>query len=1085
MLLLLSLVWPGQLAAQTQTAQIQGQVVDADTGQALIGATVVVSGPSLGAEQVEVTDRNGRCLITQLPPGDDYSVSIYYGAQETPRKVQSGIRLSLGKTLTVGFKISTRSDQREVKVVRERAPNIDTAGSVIGVEVNQELLRGTPMRGRTYESAIALAPGAADVSPRTFGGGGNLPGGEVGVSIAGATGAENSILIDGINTTDPSNGTLGTELSQYFLREINVLTGGYQAEYGRANGGVVSLATKSGSNELHGGIYGTFQPIQASPNGVARLGEALITRLRDNQNMFDVAFDLGGALMKDRIWFYVGFATTSQYQNIDRGVRQQIYDPTTNGAQRLSDFSCPTYLSNPSLCSGLQSAAAATQEVDGLSTRLTAVRRLYNGIAKLQFNIHPDHTLTLMYLASPATLDSYYDTHAVDPASVAFSRFDSIHDATARYLGKLFHHKLQIELSYGFHYQRLTTTPAEPNVAQFIYNATSDNPYSLADFENVPGCQRVTESNGTVFNPCPMTTYRRGLGFHRDQLLMRHQAVAAATVFANLLGLHAIKLGFDFEYLINDTTREFSGPDYDPNDPTSGRRGYQTDASGQLVQILFQHAQRAADGSPIFANNFHGTNVGRSYAAYLRDSWAVGPIPGLVINAGLRWEAQELLASDGTRAIGIYDNIAPRVGIAYDFTQLTDRPGRGKIFANYARFYQSIPLDVADRVFTGEGVYGTPPSATCPTEPMQPGGRPLPTIGAACNFAPGFVQGGTYGQVAPGLKGQYTNEVVLGMTYDFGLDFVGGISYVHRDLGNIIEDMAADAQNFFFFIGNPGVAPDPGLVTQLRNDVAQAQQRASAPGASAADQQALFNAQGRLSGYLAAGTVFPRPTRDYNALVLTLNKRLSNRFSLLGSYTFSRTIGNYPGLYSQTTGQLNPNNSSQFDFTDLLANRSGPLPADRPHNFKLTGFYDQPIGERSKLSFGLTFTAISGRPIEVLGAHPFYGPNEVFILPRGSGGRTPTVTQFDLHVGFDHKFGRNIGLGLFADVINLFNQQAITNVDDTYTLSTVAVIANGKVSDLRYLRDLNGGPVIPNSNYGQPTAFQAPLYLRLGARMTF
>lgn len=1084
-MLLLALALPSPVLAQVQTAQIQGQVMDAETGEGLTGATVVVSGPSLPSDQAEITDRSGRCLITQLPPGDDYTVSIYYGAQETPRKVQTGVRLSLGKTLTVGFKISTTGDRREVKVVRERAPNVDTAGAAVGVEVNQELLRGTPMRGRTYESALALAPGASDVAPRTFGGGGNTVGGEVGVSISGATGAENSVLIDGINTTDPSNGTIGTELSQYFLREINVLTSGYQAEYGRAAGGVISLATKTGSNELHGGLYGTFQPVQAAPNGVARLGEALVTRLRDNQNMFDLAFDLGGPIVRDRIWFYVGFAATSQYQNIERGVRQQIYDPATKGAQRLSDFSCPTYLSNPSLCAGLQNSAAATQELDGIGSHLTAVRRLYNGIAKLQFNLHPDHTLTLMYLASPATLSSFYDTHAVDPASVEFNRFDSVHDASARYLGKLFHHKLQVELSYAFHYQRLTTTPSQPSVPQFIYNAASTDPYSLSDFEDVPQCRRVTQPDGTVFNPCPMTTYRRGFGFHRDQTLMRHQAVAAATLFVDLLGLHAIKAGFDFEYLNNDTTRQFSGTDLDPNDPSSGRRVYQTDASGQAVQILFSHAQRAADGSPILLNGFHGTNTGRSYAVYLRDSWSVGPIPGLVINAGFRWEGQQLLASDGTQAISILDNIAPRVGVVYDFTQLTSRPGRGKIFANYARFYQSIPLDVVDRVFTGEGVYGSPPSNTCALEPMQPGGRPLPTIGSACNFAPGFVSGGAYGQVAPGLKGQFTNEVVVGMNYDLGLDFVAGISYVHRDLGNIIEDLATSAQTGFFFIGNPGVAPDPGLVTQLRNEVAQAQTRASAPGATAADQAALGNAQGRLDGYLAAGTVFPRATRDYNALMLTLSKRLSNRFALLGSYTYSRTLGNYPGLYSQTTGQLNPNNSSQFDLTDLLANRSGPLPNDRPHNFKLTGFYDQPIGERSKLSFGVTFTAISGRPVEVLGAHPFYGPNEVFILPRGSGGRTPTVTQFDLHVGFDQKLGRGIGLAVFADVINLFNQQAITNVDDSYTLSTVAVIPGGKVSDLRYLRDLGGAPVVLNSNYGQPTAFQAPLYLRLGARMTF
>jgi hypothetical protein len=174
-----------------------------------------------------------------------------------------------------------------------------------------------------------------------------------------------------------------------------------------------------------------------------------------------------------------------------------------------------------------------------------------------------------------------------------------------------------------------------------------------------------------------------------------------------------------------------------------------------------------------------------------------------------------------------------------------------------------------------------------------------------------------------------------------------------------------------------------------------------------------------------------------------------------------------------------------FDFPELLINRDGPLPTDRPHNIKLSGFYQQPIGSKGTLTGSLTFTAISGRPIEVLGAHPSYGPGELFILPRGSGGRTPMVTQTDLHVGYEHMVTDKERLGVFVDVINLFNQREVINVDDNYTYAAVKPLEDDAARKQFKVETVDGSPLIVNSNYGQPTAFQAPLYLRVGARLTF
>ena len=186
---------------------------------------------SLQGEQAEITDNNGRYIITQLPSGDDYKVSFFFGADDKPRVERPGIRLSLGKTVTVNGEINLTSTKREVKIIRESAPVVDTASTSTGVEVNQEVMRATPVRGRTFESVLTLAPGTADVAGKT-----GAAGGDVGVQISGSTGSENNYIIDGLNTSDPNKGLIGTELSQYFIQEINVITGGYQAEFGRATG---------------------------------------------------------------------------------------------------------------------------------------------------------------------------------------------------------------------------------------------------------------------------------------------------------------------------------------------------------------------------------------------------------------------------------------------------------------------------------------------------------------------------------------------------------------------------------------------------------------------------------------------------------------------------------------------------------------------------------------------------------------------------------------------------------------------------------------------------------------------------------
>ena len=122
----------------------------------------------------------------------------------------------------------------------------------------------------------------------------------------------------------------------------------------------------------------------------------------------------------------------------------------------------------------------------------------------------------------------------------------------------------------------------------------------------------------------------------------------------------------------------------------------------------------------------------------------------------------------------------------------------------------------------------------------------------------------------------------------------------------------------------------------------------------------------------------------------------------------------------------------EYDLPELLVNRNGPLPNDRPHNFKFSGAYKISLRRPGNIVLGMVLTAQSGTPIEVLGRHPTYGPNETFILPRGSGGRLPAISQLNLRVAYDVEIYKEVRAEVALDVFNVLNQLQVTSVDQQY-----------------------------------------------------
>src|SRR5262249_25814979 len=364
------------------------------------------------------------------------------------------------------------------------------------------------------------------------------------------------------------------------------------------------------------------------------------------------------------------------------------------------------------------------------------------------------------------------------------------------------------------------------------------------------------------------------------------------------------------------------------------------------------------------------------------------------------------VGSTGMKLSGLF---APRVGAIYDFT----KEGRSKIYANWGRFYESVPMDLNERSFGGESEVfqdwdgtsqcGAPyraPGADRNSLPSEP--RNCPKAPTSLADAPAFGSSTTafsdpnrgipagISVVVPGTKAQSMDEFVAGIEYEVLEDLRVGLSYQNRRMKQVIEDMSTAGGNTYS-LGNPGSSPaneESALTNQIMSSSGQLR---TAPITRLSDFRLLRQ--------------MDTPVRDYNAVQLTASKRFSRNFFVQGSYTYSRLQGNYPGLFQSESGQLDPNITSQYDLIELLGNRFGTLPGDRPHQVKLDGYYTFDFERPGRVRRGRRPGPARGVLPEVLAPPRLYGTTESWVLPRDTSGRSAFGATADLHIAYARKIG--------------------------------------------------------------------------------
>ena len=282
------------MAQTATTGTIEGTVTDVNDA-VVPGVNVTVTSPNLIRAQSATTDDEGRFRILNLPPGR-YSVTIE-SAKGFARFERADVEVNLSRTSSVDVKLQLEGTAASVDITTSSGATVDTASNTTGSNISTEQFANFTTQ-RTVQSLSPIAPTVARSGLRDSAGRDRDP------SVAGSSGPENNYILDDVNTTDPAYGGSGANLPFEFIQEVEIKTGAIGAEFGKATGGIFNVITKSGGNEFRGDVFAyfsnkglvratkNFSNTGAAPNGFSEL---------------DAGFDIGGPVMKDKLWFFGAF----------------------------------------------------------------------------------------------------------------------------------------------------------------------------------------------------------------------------------------------------------------------------------------------------------------------------------------------------------------------------------------------------------------------------------------------------------------------------------------------------------------------------------------------------------------------------------------------------------------------------------------------------------------------------------------------------------------------------------------------------------------------------------------------------------
>ncbi len=981
---LLIFAFGGPIFAQEQGGSIQGVVKDA-SGSVIPGATVEAKAAA-GSTFSTTSGSDGAFRFPSLPAGK-YTVTATLPGFTTARF--ENVTLSLGQTLRTDFSLKVGGQTEQVEVTAE-APIVDMKQTARITSFRDEAITKMP-KGRDFTSLVTQSPGANSESKLG------------GISIDGASGAENRYIIDGAETTNLQNGTSGKALITDFVDEVEVKSSGYTAEYGGATGGIINAVTKSGTNAWRGEVGGYFSSNSLSGDSrpVLRISPSnataaeYITYPKDDSTRLEPGFQIGGPLKSEKLWFFAGYQPA--LIDTDRTVNPATSSNT--GAATISKSQKTT--------------------VQYLTSNITA-QLSQKFRARIAYNRSTSKTEGLLpALGGTSAATSNFDVTSTFPNQSISGNVDYVRSSS---------HFMSVRGGYYL------TDAKDEGIFQgprYLFSVGNVGQAGVpAQFQQATGYSTVPTNNARQFDK------QKRLSVQFDN-----------SNFFSAKGQHAFKFGVQLDRVGNEVLSGETGNlvRLQWNRTLGGARGtygyYQVRSNGVNAKQGF-----------ITQGDVSSNNIG----LFVQDAWSV--TDRLTINLGLRSEREDVpsfTSADGTLPVAIHfsfkEKLAPRLGAAWD----VKGDGKWKVAASWGVFYDITKLELPRGSFGGDKwleyyyTLDTPDwtnlvgGASCP--PACPG----TLLRGPIDFRhPSNAPGES--TVDPDMKPFKLQEAVVGIEHEFSSKISLSARYVHKQVDTAIEDVGSlDAQgNEIYTIGNPGF----GAAAQ--------------------------------TGF---GPAFPKAVRDYDSVEFTFNKRMADNWSLRASYLWSRLYGNYSGLaQSDENGRTSPNVGRGFDYPLMAFGQDakpvyGLLATDRPHQFKTQFIYD------TFVTAGLNFYAASGIPITREAAFITGSGFPIQYLGRNSDGRTPFFTQLDLFLQKELKLSGDRRIVLNVNVLNLLDQDTVTNRNPTYLGSGQQV----NISEPDFFKGFDAQALIAaqrlvlNPLFLKDSEFQGARAIRLGAKFIF
>jgi hypothetical protein len=748
MVLALVALFAVSAVAQDQTGSIFGSVKTED-GAAIVGAKVTAASAALIRPLVVRTNDRGSYVFPALPIG---TYTITFEADQYQGVKQEGVSVNIGNQLRFNQVLKTGDVGEEVITITGEAPLVDVKSTDTSMNISKELFQALP-KGRNFASMVALAPGASDEGDR-FGG----------IMIDGASSSENVWVIDGAGTNDLIGGRNAQGAVFEFVEEIQVRSGGYEAEFGGSMGGVVNVVTRSGGNEFHGSLNGYWSgdKLNANPRKTLRrnpvsLDDEYVVYPKTPYDRYDIGGSLGGYVIKDHVWFFGS------------------YMPWFEDLEKTVTF------------------------IDGdgypwTTQTFTRERQQHNAAAKLSAQVTDKlrvaGSFSTDWYKSIGELPSYQGTTSPENYS-AEKGYKYPGYVAAGSIDYLLSDELYFNAKIGWH--QVDTAPiAQTNagIARYLMSGSFPSLFP-EDAAAIPAQYRQNSGYNNI-------TWAELNAFEEDFQLSLNGS-GDITMFAEGGGSHMLKGGLQWYWIKNrvadgNTNQYYTFYWREPgvlySNPITGETGR---GKYGWYRVL------SYDG----LYGLNGEASSNRYALFLQDSWGV--TERLTMNIGIRAEQEKLPSYDedfeDPLDFGFADKIAPRVGISYDLFG----DGKVKLFANWGIYYDVMKLEMAREGYGGRVwkdaryTLDTLEWWTFPdvVDPSQYPGSP---IGPPVNWRIPALE-----TTDPDCEPMEQWEYIGGFDWQFADNMAVNVRLVYKTLKKTIEDIGIiTPEGEEYWHGNPG-----------------------------------------------------------------------------------------------------------------------------------------------------------------------------------------------------------------------------------------------------------------------------------------